>query len=209
MTEVLLVDDHPLFRQALQTVIAKVRPELTIVEAQSLAGARAALGEHGGISLVLLDLKMRDCDGFAGLLGLRSEFPHTPIAIVSASDDPNTMGRAVAFGAVGFIPKIATQGEIGEALHAILAGDIWVPPATRPGNVSKSVGAIAALTPPQLKILLAMKRGLMNKQIAAEIGISEATVKSHITAIFRRMGVTSRTQAVIAAEALTVENAGQ
>jgi DNA-binding NarL/FixJ family response regulator len=202
MGKVLLVDDHPLFRQALQAVVTQAHPNLQIVEAQNLAEARAILGRERDIILVLLDLKMPDCGGFAGLVTLRADYPQAPIVIVSANEEPETINKSITFGAVGFIPKSSANSKIVEALSEILAGEIWVPEVLPAEDVPASVQSIASLSPPQLKILLGLKRGLLNKQIANEIGITEATVKSHMTIMFRKMGVSNRTQAVIAAGAL-------
>jgi DNA-binding NarL/FixJ family response regulator len=205
MGKVLLVDDHPLFRQALQAVIVRAQPDLEVVEARNLAEARRILGERPGITLVLLDLKMPDCGGFAGLLSLRADYPQAPIVIVSASEDTDTINRAIAFGAAGFIPKSSTNGEMTEALSAVLAGEVWTPNTAGPEPMPAAVESIASLSPAQLKILLGLKRGLLNKQIAGEIGVTEATIKAHMTILFRKMGVTNRTQAVIAAGALNLE----
>lgn len=202
MGKVLLVDDHPLFRQALQAVLIQAHPDLKIVEAQNLAEARSVLERERDIILVLLDLKMPDCGGFAGLLTLRADYPQAPIVIVSANEEPETINKAITFGAVGFIPKSSANSKIISALAEILAGEIWVPEVLPAEDVPASVQSIASLSPPQLKILLGLKRGLLNKQIANEIGITEATVKSHMTIMFRKMGVSNRTQAVIAAGAL-------
>lgn len=205
MGKVLLVDDHPLFRQALQAVVARAQPGLEIVEAQNLTEARRILSERPGITLVLLDLKMPDCGGFAGLLSLRADFPQAPVVVVSSSEDTNTVNRTIAFGAAGFIPKSSTNSEITEALAAILAGEVWTPRATAPEAMPAAVESIASLSPAQLKILLGLKRGLINKQIANELGITEATIKAHMTILFRKMGVSNRTQAVIAAEAMNLD----
>jgi DNA-binding NarL/FixJ family response regulator len=204
MDQILLVDDHPLFRQALQAVIARAAPQFAVIEAPNLTGARQLLSQNPDIKLVFLDLRMPDCGGFAGLLSLRAEFPQAPIVMVSASEDSATIGKAIAFGAIGFIPKSASNAEITEALAAVLAGDLWVPAAPAPSGITATVESIASLSPSQLKILLGLKRGLLNKQIASEIGVSEATIKAHLSVLFRKMGVSNRTQAVIAAETLTV-----
>ena len=208
MGHVLLADDHPLFRQALQAVITRAQPQLAIIEVENLAGAKAALAAEPGIVLVLLDLKMPDCGGFAGLLALRADHPQLPIVIVSGSEDLGTINKAMAFGAAGFIPKSSTHIEIAQALEAVLAGDVWTPDSARPASVPKIVDSIASFTPPQLRILLGLHRGLLNKQIASEIGVTEATVKFHMTIMFRKMGVQNRTQAVIATQALTLEKPG-
>jgi DNA-binding NarL/FixJ family response regulator len=173
MDRIVIADDHPLFRAALTTALARAAPGAMIVETSSLAGARDALSA-GPVDLLLLDLKLSDSEGFAGLTGIRADFPAAPVAIVSASEDDGTIRRALAFGAAGFIPKSATLTGMVEALEAILAGDVWAP-------------------------------GRLNKQIAFDLGVTEATIKAHLTGVFKKLGVQNRTQAVIAARALTTQ----
>jgi len=206
MARVLLADDHPLFRAALMAAVRRAAPEAEALEAASLAAALAALDSpDADVSLVLLDLKMADCEGFAGLLALRSRHPATAVAVVSGSEDVETMRKALAFGAAGFIPKSAGLEEMSEALRAILAGDGWAPACA--ADLAFEGGddmpaRIASLTPAQLRILIGLQKGRLNKQIAFEMGVTEATVKAHMTAIFRKLGVLNRTQAVIAAQAM-------
>lgn len=204
MQRVLLADDHPLFREALGTTIRHIWPDVAVDEVDCLRDAMAALDVAASYELVLLDLKLPDCDGFGGLLALRSAHPDTAIAIVSAREDSATISNAIACGAAGFIPKSATAARLREALEAILAGDVWTPDDHGPPPTD-AVRAIASLSPAQLRILSGLRRGLLNKQIAYEISVTEATVKAHMTALFRKLGVTSRTQALILAQALDVE----
>ena len=206
MSRVLLADDHPLFRQALRTAVVLAQPQLVIEEAGTLEAAREALTQRPDFVLVLLDLKMPDCTGFSGLLSLRSEFPHMPIVVVSSSGTTTTVSRAIAFGAAGFIPKSASVNQIGEALLTVLAGDIWTPPTTPAAAVPAVVDAIASLTPTQLRTLMGLQRGLANKQIAFEMGVTEATVKAHITTMFRKLGVVNRTQASLVAQQFALNN---
>ena len=204
MDRIVIADDHPLFRAALATALIQAAPQATIEETSSLAGARAALST-GPVDLLLLDLKLSDSEGFAGLAGIRADFPTAPVAIVSASDDDGTVRRALAFGAAGFIPKSATLSAMVEALEAILAGDVWAP-ALHDGASAESMEArIASLTPSQLKILIGLQQGRLNKQIAFDLGVTEATIKAHLTGVFKKLGVQNRTQAVIAAQALTTQ----
>jgi DNA-binding NarL/FixJ family response regulator len=205
MDRILIADDHPLFRAALATALARAAPEAVIEETASLAGARAALST-GPVDLLLLDLKLSDSEGFAGLAGIRADFPAVPVAIVSASEDDGTVRRALAFGAAGFIPKSATLPDMVEALSAILAGDVWAPVQTTEAPDASMEARIASLTPAQLKILIGLQRGRLNKQIAFDLGVTEATIKAHLTGVFRKLGVQNRTQAVIAAQALTTES---
>ena len=204
MDRIVIADDHPLFRAALSTAMARASPEAAIEETSSLAGARAALST-GPVDLLLLDLKLSDSEGFAGLAGIRADFPAAPVAIVSASDDEGTVRRALAFGAAGFIPKSATLETMAEALGAILGGDIWAPALTEVAPMESMESRIASLTPAQLKILIGLQQGRLNKQIAFDLGVTEATIKAHLTGVFRKLGVHNRTQAVIAAQALTTE----
>ena len=202
MRRILLADDHPLFRQALRAVIAGAQPDFVVEEADTLATAQRALQQMKDIELVMLDLKMPDCSGFAGLLTLRAAHPLLPIIIVSASNDAPIVDRAIGFGASGFIPKSASYANIAEGLQAVLDGDIWAPSASPLGT--PLAASIASLTASQLKILTGLQRGLLNKQIAAEMGVSSATVKVHMSAMFRKLGVMNRTQAAVAAQALNL-----
>jgi len=204
MDRIVVADDHPLFRAALGSALARAAPGATVVETPSLAGAREALG-RGPVDLLLLDLKLADSEGFAGLAEIRGDFPAVPVAVVSASEDAATIRRALAFGAAGFIPKSATLAEMVEALTAILAGDIRAPATPDAAEEEPIEARIASLTPSQLKILLGLQQGRLNKQIAFDLGVTEATIKAHLTGVFRKLGVQNRTQAVIAAQALTIE----
>lgn len=204
MDRIIVADDHPLFRAALGSALARAAPGAVVEETPSLAGAREALA-RGPVDLLLLDLRLSDSEGFGGLTGVRGDYPAVPVVVVSASEDAATVARALAFGAAGFIPKSATLDEMVEALMAIRAGEVWAPTeaeATEPGAME---ARIASLTPSQLKILIGLQEGRLNKQIAFDLGVTEATIKAHLTGVFRKLGVQNRTQAVIAARALAVE----
>ena len=202
MDRIVVADDHPLVRAALGSALARAAPDAAVEEVASLADARAALG-RGPTDMLLLDLKMSDCDGFAGLVAIRSDWPTVPVVVVSASEDTATVRRALSFGASGFIPKSATLDAMVEALAAVLAGDTWAPEVG--GGVEDAMeDRIATLTPAQLKILIGLQQGRLNKQIAYDLGVTEATIKAHLTGVFRKLGVQNRTQAVIAAQALAV-----
>ena len=202
MDRIVVADDHPLFRAALGSALARAAPGAVVEEVASLSDARAALG-RGPTDLLLLDLKMGDCDGFAGLVAIRSDWPSVPVVVVSASEDGSTVRRALSFGASGFIPKSATLDAMVEALSAVLAGDTWAPEIDDDAKDAME-GRIASLTPAQLKILVGLQQGRLNKQIAYDLGVTEATIKAHLTGVFRKLGVQNRTQAVIAAQALGV-----
>lgn len=205
MTRVLIADDHPLVRAALTTAVRRARPDARVEEAQTLAEAVDRLRADPHVSMALLDLRMPDCEGFAGLLTLRAEFPTVPVAVVSATEDADTIRKALSFGAAGYVPKSTSLDGMAEALSALLDGDEWAPPTEPSAPVDDAATRIASLTPAQLRILIGLQKGRLNKQIAYDMGVSEATVKAHMTAIFRKLGVLNRTQAVIAAQAMALE----
>ncbi|MFN3591613.1 MAG: response regulator transcription factor [Thermaurantiacus sp.] len=198
---IVIADDHPLFRTALRHAVGKVWPDAEIVEAGSAAAARAALVD--GTDALLLDLHMEDSHGLAALMDFRQDFPALPIIIVSASESPRVYAAAGQLGAAAFIPKSASLDAMREALLAVREGDNWFPETVTAED--DDLARIASLTPAQRRILGHMHGGLLNKQIAHELGISEATVKAHITAIFRKLGVFSRTQAALVAAKLDVD----
>lgn len=200
--QILIVDDHPLFREALRVAISKVAPEAAISEAATLEAAVDRLKAEVFSGLVLLDLKMPDCGGFTGLLRLRAEYPQIPVAIVTAQDDPQTASNALALGAAGFIPKSVSLSELSDAISEILSGEIWTPASAMDLPAVPQINTLAALSPAQVRILNYLRRGLLNKQIAFELEVTEATVKAHMTALFRKLGVRSRTQALILAQTL-------
>ncbi|MBO6769172.1 MAG: response regulator transcription factor [Erythrobacter sp.] len=199
---IIIADDHPLFRTALGHAVGKVWPEAAIVEASSAGEARAALGE-GEPEALLLDLHMEDSNGLSVLMDMRQDFPALPIAIVSASEEARVFAAASQLGAAAFIPKSSGLDEMRSALAAVRDGDRWFPDCD--GSEDDDLAKIASLTPAQRRILGAIRQGLLNKQIAYELDISEATVKAHITAIFRKLGVNNRTQAVLLAAKLDVD----
>jgi DNA-binding NarL/FixJ family response regulator len=200
--QVVIADDHPLFRTALSHAVSKVWPEAEIVEASSAKQAREAL-EAAPAEALLLDLHMEDSHGLSVLMDLRQDYPALPISIVSASEEARVIGAAQQLGAAAFIPKSSSLDVMRDALSAVREGDGWFPEAS--ADEDQDLAQIASLTPAQRRILSSMREGLLNKQIAYELDISEATVKAHITAIFRKLGVNNRTQAVLLAGKLDVE----
>lgn len=212
MTEkpILIVDDHPLFRDALKVAIESLALERTLLTASNLKEAQAVL-DGGEISLILLDIHLEDCDGFQGLVTLRQLAPKTPILMCSAMEEEDVILRALDLGAAGFIPKSAPLKDICDGVKTVLGGEIYAPTLQ---NASPSVGLatdsaekrLQTLTPAQTRVLAGVAEGLLNKQIAHDMGISEATVKAHMTAIFRKLGVTNRTQVVLLAKSLSVAN---
>jgi DNA-binding NarL/FixJ family response regulator len=203
-TTIVIADDHPLFRGALRQAVGSVMPGARVLEASGLDELNATLGRERGIDLILLDLTMPGVQGFSGLMYLRAQHPDVPVVIVSATEDATVIRRAVEFGASGFIPKSLEAGDIGAAVTAVLAGDTWTPPdvdlsAAEDRETAELVRRLATLTPQQVRVLMMLSEGLLNKQIAFELTVSEATVKAHVSAILQKLGVDSRTQAVIAA----------
>lgn len=202
---VIIADDHPLFRTALSHAVSRVWPEARVIEANCAAQAREEL--RGGAEALLLDLHMEDSDGLSALMDFRQDFPAVPIAIVSASEERRVYAAARQLGASAFIPKSSGLEAIRTALSAVQAGDHSFPHIDGHDTIpaDEDLARMASLTPAQRRILGAIRQGLLNKQIAFEQDISEATVKAHITAIFRKLGVSNRTQAVLLAGKLDVE----
>lgn len=203
-TTIVIADDHPLFRGALRQSIASLLAGAHVIEASGLDALIGLLERERTVDLILLDLTMPGVQGFSGLVYLRAQHPDVPVVIVSATEDPVVIRRAMEFGASGFIPKSLEADRIRAAVEAVLAGDLWTPPgidlsASEDKETSDLVRRIATLTPQQMRVLMMLSEGLLNKQIAYELSVSEATVKAHVSAILQKLGVDSRTQAVIAA----------
>ncbi|HEY1362602.1 MAG TPA: response regulator transcription factor [Xanthobacteraceae bacterium] len=201
-TRLLIADDHPLFRGALREAVGALFEEVEIAEAGSFEEMAELLDRGNDVDLILLDLSMPGVRGFSGLIYLRAQYPSVPIAVVSANDDPAVIRRCMNFGASGFIPKTLDIDAIRAAIARIFAGGVWTPPDVDLGADTESARLLArlsSLTPQQVRVLMMLSEGLLNKQIAYELGVSEATVKAHVSAILQKLGVESRTQAVIAA----------
>lgn len=197
-----IADDHPLFRGALKEALAGLGGVAAIHEAGDFDSAKALLLANEDVDLVLLDLSMPGASGLSGLISLRGIHPTVPMVVVSAHDDPVTIRRALDLGASGFISKSASMDEIRGAVRAVLAGDIAAPlgmdlGVERDPEISDLIRRLQTLTPQQTRVLGMLAEGLLNKQIAYELGVSEATVKAHVSAILQKLGVDSRTQAVI------------
>ncbi len=199
---ILIADDHPLFRQALKLAVGRAAPDATILEAGQLGEAIEAARGAARLDLVLLDLRMPGSEGFAGVALLHAERPDTPIVVISSADEAEAAPRARAYGAVGFVSKTADLATLENAVARALAGDRDAPVAALPADDISN--RVASLTPTELKVLLGVLAGRLNKQIAFNLGVSEATVKGHMTAILRKLGVQNRTQAVLAARALDI-----
>jgi len=200
----LIADDHPLFRGALREAVTGLFGSADVSEAGTFEEVTELLERGADVDLVLLDLSMPGVRGFSGLMYLRAEYPSLPIVVVSANDDPVVIRRCMEFGASGFIPKTLGVEALRQAVARVLQGEVWTPPEidlTHPADAETAamIARLATLTPQQVRVLMMLSSGLLNKQIAYELGVSEATVKAHVSAILQKLGVESRTQAVIAA----------
>jgi DNA-binding NarL/FixJ family response regulator len=203
-TRLVIADDHPLFRDALRQAVASVVTSAKIDEAGSFDELTALLEQDSDVDLILLDLTMPGISGFSGLIYLRAQYPAIPVVIVSASDDGGTIRRSLDFGASGFIPKRFGVETLRDAIVKVMDGDVWIPPDTDVSSaadpdMTRLRDRLVTLTPQQVRVLMMLSEGLLNKQIAYELGVSEATIKAHVSAILQKLGVESRTQAVIAA----------
>jgi len=204
-----IADDHPLFRGALREAVTGLFGRAEVAEAGTFEEVSELLERGGDIDLILLDLRMPGVRGFSGLMYLRAQYPSLPIVVVSASDDPAVIRRCIDFGASGFIPKTLGIEALRQAIARVLQGEVWTPPdvdLTRQsdGEITAMIARLSTLTPQQVRVLMMLSAGLLNKQIAYELGVSEATVKAHVSAILQKLGVESRTQAVIAASKIEV-----
>jgi DNA-binding NarL/FixJ family response regulator len=204
-----IADDHPLFRGALREAVSGLYSHIDIAEAGSFDEVAAILDRGGDVDLVLLDLTMPGVRGFSGLMYLRAQFPSVPVVVVSANDEPAVIRRCMDFGASGFIPKTLAVEAMREAIAIVLKGNVWTPPdvdlsAAADADTTVLLARLATLTPQQVRVLMMLSEGLLNKQIAYELSVSEATVKAHVSAILQKLGVESRTQAVIAAAKIEV-----
>lgn len=203
----IIADDHPLFRAALHGALDKLLPGVRVIECESLEPLLRAVEAEPGTDLVLLDLNMPGSQGFSTLIQLRAQYPAIPVAIVSAHEDPAIIRRAMDFGAAAYIPKSTSLERIGVALRAVLDGLQWVPEglpedAGVPGEDQALAQRVASLTPQQLKVLLMLASGRLNKQIASDLDVAEGTVKTHVTAILRKLGMYRRIQAAMLAQRL-------
>jgi DNA-binding NarL/FixJ family response regulator len=234
--KVLLVDDHPLILSALQTVIKGLGDHVNVVGAGSARAAREALQAENDFDLVLLDLQLGDADGFDLLVEFRAAYPALPVVVVSASDRASDVIRSIDLGAMGFVPKRSTNETLFEALHMVMSGGIYVPPmsigsepppverrrpdatanplnlvnqeATDSGFQTQPSLASLGLTPRQTDVLALLLKGNPNKLIARELGLSVETVKDHVAAVLRALGVSSRTQAVLAVGQMSQQHGG-
>jgi DNA-binding NarL/FixJ family response regulator len=205
----LIADDHPLFRGALREGVVGLVARADIAEAGTFEEMSKLLDKGGEVDLILLDLSMPGARGFSGLMFLRAQYPSVPVVVVSANDDPSVIRRCMDFGASGFIPKTLGVEQMRDAIKQVLGGGVWTPPDVDLAGGADAESAalmarLATLTPQQVRVLMMLSEGMLNKQIAYELSVSEATVKAHVSAILQKLGVDSRTQAVIAAAKIEV-----
>ena len=207
---IIVADDHPLFRAALMQSLGSQVSAAKVLEAETLQQLENQI--QADIDLVLLDLHMPGASGFSGLIYLRTHFPSVPVVVVSGNEQASVIHRAMHFGASGFIPKSSSMSNIAQGIQLVLDGGQWVPEDLLEADQqvdaqdSQFADQLASLTPQQFKVMVMLTEGLLNKQIAYELNVSEATIKAHVTAILRKLGVYSRTQAVIAAGRLRIEH---
>ncbi len=213
MTSFLLIDDHPLFREALGNAVRLAHPDARIFETTSIKGALSILAAEEGIDLALLDLSLPDAADFSGFLRLRETHPRLPVAIVSSEEDQKVIREALALGAAGYLPKSTSKSELALSIDRVLSGSISVP---KNFVVTTDSGAdftqalkerLKELTPQQLKVLDLIRRGFQNKHIATELKLAESTVKAHVTEILRKLKLFSRNKAVIEIGKIGLPNA--
>lgn len=208
---IIIADDHPLFRAALRQAVNQAVPDALTVEVESIKALQDAVDAHPDADLVLLDLNMPGAHGFSGLVFMRGQYPGLPVVVVSGSEELQVMRRSIDYGASGFIPKSAPLPTITQAIQDVLGGDVWLPQGVAErierlqGDTTDFSEKLASLTPQQFRVLGMLAEGLLNKQIAYDLDVSEATIKAHITAVFRKLGVRNRTQAVIAIQQMEID----
>lgn len=210
---ILLADDHPLFREGVKPVLNKLDPALRIIEAVDYPSAFAAMrAAQDEIELALLDLNMPGLSGVDGIRQFRAEFPDTPLIVLSAADCAEEVRQILTAGAMGYISKASSSEVILNAIRLVMVGGVYAPPELVSGHggvtpvipasarTTPEAARIGSLTERQIEVLSLLKRGLSNRQIADHLAVTEGTVKIHVAAIFRVMGVTNRTEAVLMAQ---------
>lgn len=203
MRRILVADDHPLFREALSGALEPYFENTQIIEAGSLEDAKVKLNDFDGIELILLDLNMPGGEYFNGLISLRELYPSIPIGVVSGSDTIEVVAQVMSLGAQGFIPKVSPTRQVAQAIVDIIDGKKWLPEGMEDelekvdDELKLLLQRFRELTPKQIQVLSYLRSGLMNKQIAHEMNVTEATIKAHISAILRKLEINTRTQAVL------------
>ncbi len=211
MTEILIADDHPLYRDALRRALHQAAPGASLFESATVPELLALVEAHPEAELLLLDLHMPGARGFSALAHLRGQYPGLPVIVVSAHEEASVARRALAHGAAGYIPKSSSAETIVEAIGHVRDGEIWMPASMGSASTplrddeAQIAARVAELTPQQFRVLAMIAEGLLNKQIAYELGVSEATVKAHMTAIMRKLGCNNRTQVALAASQLALD----
>ncbi|GBU17445.1 MULTISPECIES: response regulator transcription factor [Methylobacterium] len=219
----LIVDDHPLFREALSSALRLAYPDAVLLEAEGIEAACAVMASERDLDLVLLDLGLQGSTGFEGLLTLRTRAPRVPVLIVSGQDEPRIMREALRHGAAGFVPKAVDKPTLTLAVGTVLSGALYLPPGVSlapPETIPETVGEgrahrakaplaerVGRLTPQQLRVLMLIRQGKLNKQIAHDLNVGDSTVKAHVSEILRKLEVISRTQIVIETAGLDFERA--
>lgn len=207
---ILVTDDHPLFRDALIRAVSQGLTEATVRGVASVFALHEAL--HAELpDLLLLDLHLPDASGFSALVHVRAQYPELPVIVISAHEEPTVMQRALVHGAAAYLSKSATLTQMISTIQTVLDGDEWRPPwphtaAEMRADELDMAERLRELTPQQYRVLLMLAEGQLNKQIAYDLNVSEATIKAHMTAIFRKLGVQNRTQAVLALGSLGVDS---
>lgn len=209
--KILVVDDHPMIREALGTVLRQLDPGIQVLQAGNCEEAFAVAMREPDLTLVLMDLMLPGMNGLVGLRTLREKHPGVPVVVLSASENPDDVMRAIELGAMGFIPKSQSNHVMLSALRLVLAGGVYLPAEILAQQyASPSAAEVEAqadttkmldtfgLTPRQTEVLALVVQGKPNKVICRELNLSEATVKIHVAAILRALGVANRTQAVVA-----------
>ena len=208
--KIIIADDHPLFRQALLGTLKLKLTQTQWLEAQTIAELEQQLSDNIDCDLLLLDLHIPGAHGFNTLIHVRNHFPQIPVVVVSAHEDHETIHKSMGYGASGFIPKSTPVEDIHNAIQQVLLGNIWTPDAysqSAPMQDNNNIAErVASLTQQQYRILMMFAQGMLNKQIAYDLNVSEATIKAHATAIFRKLDVRNRTQAVIAIAQLDISD---
>jgi DNA-binding NarL/FixJ family response regulator len=204
---IIVAEDHPMFRAALVLTLRRLLPEALLMEVASHGELENALARSGDVRLVLLDLRMPGAQGLSSLVFLRAEYPDVSVAIISGGAYAETIARARQLGASAFIPKSAAIDTIAQALSCVIRGELWYPEdeEARTGRALMLQDQLTTLTQQQIRVLKYLAEGLLNKQIANMLDISEGTVRAHVTAILRKLGVNTRTQAAILVTELDLE----
>jgi len=203
MSTFLIADDHPLFREALQAALNPFFDDMKIIESDSLSTTLKAIKNHPEIDLILLDLNMPGSDNYYGLTSVIDKSANTPVIVVSASDNEESVNIAMHYGARGYIPKTFNSRKMAHVIMTVLDGGLFIPEkyidkiGVNAPDLITSIEYVKGLTPKQLRVLRCLKEGKMNKQIAEELFVTEATVKAHISSIFKKFNVSSRTQVVL------------